>query len=419
MPRAFEKLKRITTRLQGGAQAAVAVPYELKCECGAKVTGTRRTTWIETECPECCHSVFVLPANVYPSTKSVPSEVLGGTFSERLKMVAGELFPSKTAAGKKSKSKKSKKTSDKTAETQTAERQVTDEPTTPVRRLPQIDVKRLLKRTFTPFRMLMLAMAVVLGLTVYWMSYQRTMESARQVLLKSPEQIQQLLKDGDFVELQSVLQEATDAASTLQRDDPETRRTRNLLAETQAVNSIAASDLLTGFHQAYDDDQSIVDNAARQLTSICDSGMFVFDSWLQDRPGLPKQFLAEFPATPGNHPVEILIPLPALQEFREATEDGRVLFAARISKVVAPKSKSFESWQLRVAPESFVLLTSQDHCDLIGLTLNIDPTIEAILNRQREFVEASDNWQNRLATAVPDANEDAETTPERPAVKER
>ncbi|MCP4510475.1 MAG: hypothetical protein GY826_29210, partial [Fuerstiella sp.] len=80
-----ERLKQIKGRLQGTAEAAVAVPYEVTCACGTSVTGTRRASWIEAECQTCLQSVFVLPANVYPSTPSVPSEILGGSFADRLK----------------------------------------------------------------------------------------------------------------------------------------------------------------------------------------------------------------------------------------------------------------------------------------------------------------------------------------------
>jgi len=80
-------------RLRGSAEVAVAVPYEITCDCGAKVTGMRRSSWIEAECSVCYQSLFVLPANVYPATPSVLSEGLGGSFSELWKCVLAELFP--------------------------------------------------------------------------------------------------------------------------------------------------------------------------------------------------------------------------------------------------------------------------------------------------------------------------------------
>ena len=89
----IDKLKRMKARLSNDAATEIEVPYEVVCECGETVTGIRRDTWIEAECQDCYQSLFVLPTNVYPATPSVPSEVLGGTFSERLKVVISEIFP--------------------------------------------------------------------------------------------------------------------------------------------------------------------------------------------------------------------------------------------------------------------------------------------------------------------------------------
>lgn len=388
----FKKLKRIKARLQGGADAAVAVPYELKCECGTIVTGMRRKSWIESECPECCQTLFVLAANTYPATKSVPSEVLGGTMTDRLKTVVQELFPKKSSTTKK-KSKSRSKTDDAVEVEAVAK---------PRRKLslPRIDILGFLKRTFSPFRLLMMAMTIVVGFTIYWMTYQNTVENARQTWLKSPEEIERLLEDREMIDLQQALESAVQAADVLQRNDPESRRVRNLLEETVGINTIASGDLLNGFHQAYDDDDLLVDDAMEQVESVCRSGTFVFDSYLQAKPGLSDVYLVDFPATPGRHPVEIIIPLPAVNEFHEMFPDGRAVFAGRIDRVVPPTAKTFEPWTLNVKASSFVLMTSLPHCEHVGLTAEDDETLTAVLKRQLEFVETSENWQDRMATVV-------------------
>jgi hypothetical protein len=397
----FEKLKRIKARLQGGAEAAVAVPFELNCECGGTVAGMRRKSWIESECPECCQTLFVLPANVYPATKRVPSEVLGGSFSDRLQAVVSELLPAKK--------KPSKKAAEKAVVAATAA------PAVAVKRkpwfsLPHIDIVGFLKRTFTPFRLLMMAMTVVVGLTVYWMTYQRAVENAQQTWLKSPEEIEGLLNDSKMVELQQTLQTAVQAADLLQRDDAESRRIRNMLGETMAINSIASSELLTAFHNAYNDEGVLQETAASEIEDVCRSGTFLFDSYLTARPGLSDVYLAEFPATPGRHPIELVIPLPAVGDFLEAFEDGRAIFTVTIDQVAAPTIGTYEPWVLHVESTSFVLLTSLPHCERIGLTKDIDPTLEGILQRQRDFVEGSATWYARAETAVvekPDSDDES------------
>ena len=379
----FEKLKRIIRRLRGSAEVAVAVPYEIQCDCGARVSGMRRSSWIEAECSECCDALFVLPANVYPSTPSVPSEVLGGRFADRLKHVLRELFPQKK-------------------DQQPAEPKETSVPgeaaAIPVRRwtLPTIDLAGMLRRTFTPFRMLMLAVILVAGLTGVYMIRQRAIEHAQQVWLQSPETIQRLMQESDFARLPPVLSETIEAGRVLQKtDDPEWRLMENLLQETVSVNTIASADLLSAFHRAYDDRGKLTDGAEHLVSSAC-QGTFFFDTHLQTMADSPREFQVEFPASPGTHSVVLTIEQPRLAAFLEAFSDGRCLFAAKIASAAGPQSEDNHRWQLQLDPDSFVLLTSSQHADAIGLATEFDPNLTAILDRQKDFVETSDRWQNAV-----------------------
>ncbi|MEZ6127222.1 MAG: hypothetical protein R3C59_00905 [Planctomycetaceae bacterium] len=385
----LKKLKRAGGRLKGGAEAAVSVPYELTCDCGSKVTGMRRATWIEGECQTCYQSLFVLPANVYPSTKSVPSEVLGGTFAERLKSVVAELFPKKDSPVR---AKEKPESNTPAADSAFAAEAVVK----PKFTFPQIDVVGFLKRVFTPFRLLMLAIVTVLVLTVYWMTCQRAMEAARQVWLKTPERVEQLMQEGNLVELESVLAEAIGAAIVLQKDDPESRWLSNLLDETRTVNSLSINELLSGFHNAYDDRGRLKDDAESIVQTVCDSGPFVFDTTLNPKSGVSDDYLIDFPASPGRHPVHIIVPMPELQKLLETADDHRAIFAVEIQSVRAPEQRTYDPWILQIKPGSFVLFTSMTHCEAFGLTSEVDPTLPAILQRQLEFVENSDTRHSEV-----------------------
>ena len=395
------RIKQIKAKLQGSAEAAVAAPYEVQCVCGEPVTGVRRATWIEGECQCCLQSVFVLPANIYPSTPSVPSEILGGSFSERLKAVVAELFPRRH--------KETPDTIDSLAPVASAATEEA-EPSTAVGAaedkvrwrlsLPSIDVKGAAVRVATPFRLLMLAMVAVVAMTGYWMTYQRAIEAAHQAWLKSADDAQALLDERDFLQLELVLTTAVDAGQILGKNDPEWRGTLNLLQETQAINSIAAGSLLGAFHRAYDAAPSLVDDAENVLREEAKSGAFVFDSYLRHHPETDDVFLMDFPATPGRHAVDVIIAVPAINDLLHANGDGRVVFAAKILSVKAPAADTTDAWKLQIDPRSFVLLTSPVHCEEIGLSPEYDRDIEAILTRQRDFVASSEQWEYRAQDAV-------------------
>lgn len=392
------KLKQIKAKLQGSAEAALAAPYEVQCACGEPVTGVRRAAWIEGECQSCLQSVFVLPANIYPSTPSVPSEIPGGSFSDRLKAVVAELFPGRHEAPPDIADSVGSAATDE-ADPCTAVGTAEDK----VRwrlSLPSIDVKGAAVRVATPFRMLMLVMFAVVAITGYWITYKRAVEAAHQAWLKSGDDAQALLDERDFLQLEVVLATAVDAGQILGKNDPEWRGTLNLLQETQAINSIAAGSLLTAFHRAYDAALSLVDDAEDVLREEATTGTFVFDSYLHHHPETDDVFLMDLPATPGRHAVDVIIPVPAINDLLHANGDDRVVFAAKIVSVNAPAVNTADAWKLQIDPRSFVLLTSPVHCEEIGLSPDYDKDIEIILTRQREFVASSEQWEYRTQNAV-------------------
>ncbi|MDG2130228.1 MAG: hypothetical protein P8K08_19675 [Fuerstiella sp.] len=393
------KLKRIKAQLQGSAEAAVAVPYEVRCVCGQPVSGMRRTTWIEGECQSCYQSVFVLPTNVYPSTPSVPSEFLGGTFSHRLVAVVAELFPpsEQQAVDDSNRPVSSAEVADteRAADTERSQEDVRWRPS-----LPSFHVKTAVLHLVTPFRLLMLAMVTVVALTGYWMTYQWAVEAAHRAWLKSADDVQVQLERRDFLQMETVLLAAVDAGRILKKSDPEWRGTLNLLQETQAINSIAPGSLLSAFQQAYDSEGSLVNDAEILVREQANSGTFVFDSFLHAHPSSDNLFLMDLPATPGRHSVEVTIAVARIKDLLDAGGDDRVLFAGRICSVAAPSSDSRHTWKLQIDPGSFVLLTHPVHCEEIGLSQDADSDVAHILTRQRDFVEASERWEHRTDDAV-------------------
>ncbi len=87
--------------------------------------------------------------------------------------------------------------------------------------------------------MLVLAMISIVGLTVYWTTFQQRAEAARQTWVAAGEKIDEHLASRDMKRLENVLAEAVSAGYLLEKSDPEWRLRLNLLHETKAVNSLA------------------------------------------------------------------------------------------------------------------------------------------------------------------------------------
>ncbi len=396
----IQKLKQMKSRLTGKADDSIVVPFEVRCDCGEVVRGARRDSWIECECPNCSQTLFILPANVYPSTKLVPSEILGGTFSDRLKIIISDLLPKREFKQPRPARKLlTKAETTENAELETTEAESIVRP--PIKfSLPKIDVQKAVKRTFTPFRLLMLGMSAMLVLTGYWMSHKNTIESAQQIWLKSTDDVVEYLGSRKFIELEVTLKQAVQAGIVLGKSDPDWRSTVNLYQETSAVNNMASGDLLTRFQNAYDENGRLTKSAQQSVMSVAETGSFVVDSFLKRDESRAGSFLIDLPASPGRHPVKASIELPQLSQFLDAHSDGRIFFAARIGSVTAPVVESqnaaaTDAWFLKIEPHSFVMFTNEALSENIGLPVNYDPELAHVLGRQSEFVRGSETWEFR------------------------
>lgn len=403
-PPRWQQLKRLRARLAGDPEPTVEIPFELNCECGATVDGVRRSTAIQKDCEICGSVLFVLPVNIYPATPSVASEVIGGSFSHRLRVVIGELLGRPrpdTSAGSKAAAAKAKSQSDATDET-TADTEAAGESAargllTRLRgwTLPRFDVRRAIRTTFTPFRLMMLAIISVVGLTGHFLSQQQSQDAAQQVWLDAAEQIEGLLVDRDFVALEASLDEAVTAGRTLGKSDREWRHVCNLLLESRGANSLAAVDLLSAFQDAYADDGTINSTGVGLVEYAADSGVYVFDSWVRPDYVIPGAYRCELPAAPGRHFVHALLPIPELEAYVQAAEEKRVLFAARIGSVQPPGTANGNAWRLALEGDSFVLLTAPEIVEAVGFDVLRDQQLATLLQEQDAFIRESETWAQR------------------------
>ncbi|MEZ6060171.1 MAG: hypothetical protein R3C19_07415 [Planctomycetaceae bacterium] len=405
MPATISKIRRAKARLLGTAAEEIPVAFQLRCDCGNLLEGTRRSSWQQAVCPQCQAVHFVLPVNVYPSTGSVSSEVIGGSFAHRLTTVVSELLPAKSPPASRPKKSADDAELSGAASAREREAQAVAADERPRFRLPRftmpkIDFAGIAKRTFTPFRLLVLSMLGIVIATSAWMLHQRKLENARQSWRTSLDQVDGLLADADLTALQPVLADAVAAAETLGFHDSEFRRVVNLHQETEVYNSLAHADLLDSLFGAYSESGSLKSGAADSVRADMVGQVFVFDSGIVPDAGHAGLFVVEFPVTPGRHRVEIRIALPALAQLADVVEGNQYLFAAAVQNVSAPPENADGAWRIELQPDTFVLLTSEVHCRELGLPVDVDDVLRKRLEQQRDFVERSEQWVDRNQTIL-------------------
>lgn len=383
MNKTIAKFRRIQDRLAGKKSHSVEVSYEIECDCGEVVKGIRRNSWIESECSACGEAVFVLPVNVYPSTKSVPSEILGGTFRERLGVVSKELLrrskreedvesePGSSAGAGKTKGSVPEKAKWKL----------------PKFRLPRIDLKRLIIRTFSPFRLLMMAVIATAGIAGWLMISQQQFDQAQKDWLESTTAIAERLDDGKLAGILPEIERAIEAGGILEKADAEFRRLQNLQKETEGFEALSPTGLVDIFHLAYNDENRLKPDAASRVKEGCAAGWFLIDANVIKTTSDEDKWLIDFPVTPGLHPVSVVLPQEALSSLLHDVSTGRIVFAAQLSVRAVPENDEDGQWVLLTDAASFAVLTHSAYASAAGFDVDEDPELQQVIESQQQWVE--------------------------------
>lgn len=412
------KLTKARARLLGTATKDIAVPFSLACDCGNRVTGIRRTSYQIASCSACDTGIYVLPVNGYPTTKLVRSEVLAGSMGNRLGVILREFavgernLDSDVQATRESTSVRSRTGVAETAETDTSG---VDTATTerggrsqklrklspraaalvaepilidaPVVRVPRPPLAVVLKHTFTPFRLLMLSALVLITVTAWWIVTQRRMEDARKTWRREMDAAQRALESADLSALHDSLSRAVDAATTLQRDDADSRRAFSLLQQTRAVQNLSSTDLISLLASC------VTEGGVPDPEKAATVGEALRGSWFALECSLipsAEGLTADLPLVVNSVGVNITISSDLLQAAVTALPQSPLLFVARIDNCLVREKKL----HLQLNGDSAALITTPLHAELLGFSPVNAPGLDAILDRQMKFL-AADHPQTR------------------------
>lgn len=413
------RLKKAKARLFGSPTKDIVVPFNLRCDCGQQVSGIRRVSYQITTCSACNTKIYVLPVNVYPATKRVRSEVLDGSISKRLSLIVRDLAIGETDTatashssghaatssrarrsaaaasseseeassgspdaadaprGRVGKSKRSVKISQAAAAI-VAEEILVDEPAV---RLPRASFSVVVRRTFTPFRLLMLSAAVLIAATGWWVVTQRRMDDARKSWRREMDVAEQALEAGDLTKLHDSLTKAVTAAETLRRNDADSRRAASLLLQTSVVQDLSSLDMISVLAACVSDDGQLDFEKITSAAEALKGNWFVFECELQSsNAGLT----AGLPLVVNSIPVKILTHSDLLRRAGTAFPQSPLLFGARIESCrVADGGRDV---QIELNGNSSVLITTEYHAAQMGFTAVNSPGLTAILKQQSDFV---------------------------------
>ncbi len=426
------RLHRAKAKLLGTAARDIAVPFEIACECGHRITGVRKTSSQQASCSACGSVRFVLPVNVYPSTRLVPSEVISGSFSARFLAATRELLPNSPSAPLESPEHRAGSRGDrvrqridetdpeengrttehreaednvsssvsarktggraKWAEDSDTRRPQTDRPAErPVAQpsLPTLNVKRVARRTFTPFRLLMAGVLLAAGTTAWWTWNRSRLENARQSWRESMDLADTALRDGQLAELETALERAVSAASILQRADSEVQSVENLLIQTKAVNHLSAVDIVAELNSASERGGLLSQDRADTMESVLKTGWYFFDCRILVADEDRALVRLNLPLQVAGRAVDIEATSSLLTAAATSISGSSLLFVAKVESVSPPDANN-DRWKITLDSESCALVTSAVHANDVGLDTSESSPVLQQLSQQQEFISVTD-----------------------------
>ena len=410
------RLLRARAKLFGSAAKEIPVPFEVPCRCGSRVAGIRRLQYQIAVCSACGTSVFILPVNVYPATKRIHSEVPDAALSARATAAMRELAgldaspvpelssqPRPDSTGKSARrqvgSQKRVPASPTGAETPDRNARPTAETGAPdsaveqqasISVAPRIPFKVRLRRTFSPFRLLVASSVILLMVTAVWMVQRQQLETARKTWRREMDLAQQALTDQNSEAFRTSLEKAVDAARKLRRTDSEARTAASLLDQCRAINQLSAYDPLEAITAAF----SKAADAPMDLNRLnleLQGVYLVFESPLIPDSDNADNLRLELPLMIQSRSIRLHVSSPLLTPLFRNNPATPVLFLAKIQSCRGGAADG-RGIVIELDGSSVTLLTSEFLAGQAGYDSRQIPELAACLQRQQSF----------MATGIPD-----------------
>ena len=344
-------------------------PYEILCLCGRIVTGQRTKAAQTQACPDCRARLFVLPACVYPQPRApkrknvaVPQRKATVTGDEAVKSASASLAAStSTVRAPAEADKKPGAVSSKSRATlRTTVRSVAG----------RVDLERLRRKFLGPVRLVLAGVALVVGLTFWWIWHLHALGQAERTVVSAVKQAELALEEHDLGEAARQYRQVRRALDVLGRNDLRARALRQTAAEISAAADLARVSLFDMLHEA----SRLGSNTAREswaetFRSNYRDEWVVLDAQVSRSadPAEGRRYDIDFRLAEGLNQAVIVAELPAFDRaISSGGEPLRVIFAAQLDDC-SPDPKHEHTWRIVLRPATGFLWSSATHLELLGV----------------------------------------------------
>lgn len=348
--------------------------YRIRCACGETLEGDRSPAHQVVTCNGCQSPLFVLPASVYPRPATPPRRKP----ARREVPHTGEATAVAQAAMSVAESSVKRADGQLPPDGRAARQSPRGTPGVRFRApqaLFQFDFDRWRRRTFTPLRLALAAIALVIGGTIWWRWHLQVLEKAREVLAEAPRLGEEALHEGDLSTAARQFASLRRALDVLGRDDPQARIWRQTARETEAAADLADTPLHLILREA---SQIVSEQSLAAWKNMFDSGLR--GSWVVvDAPvsrsadaDVGPRYLIDCPIYFQDEHAVLWVDLSGLEKaLAPDNEPRRVIFAARLAEC-RPEPEVDHTWRIVLEETSGFLWAGTEVYESLGMPLDDD-----------------------------------------------
>ncbi|HID24395.1 MAG TPA: hypothetical protein EYP14_18630 [Planctomycetaceae bacterium] len=366
------------TRLLNRTAQQEPVPFELLCPCGETIRGTRRNRCQRVLCKSCGEPYFVLPVSVYPPPRRGKKKKQSLATADGAKQALTHVHTSVRQLGQRAKRR-----------------------TVEAAKSWGASSVEAVRRTVTPFRVIMLSVIVVVGGTGYWVHRSRARERAEVQFKQSVHQGQAALKSGDLFSASKAFAEAVAALDVIGRDDRLARATRQMYRECRAASVLCPKTLLELVREA--DAVTRKGGASAwqaEMRSRFAGTWVVLHTRVRRSVGAngEEHLIVDYPLMVGGRPVELLADLHAFRQLdwsalarQQSAADRQgveLIFAAQLEDCRLEDGTS-ERWVVVFDPRSGFLWSDYANYRTLGFrpeTAHSEQHVKKLLSWQSKAI---------------------------------
>ncbi len=368
-------------------------PFEIQCACGRTVSGVRTKAAQTQTCPVCQTRLFVLPVSVYPQPrgsqrkaahpKLAPGSVADSPEPEMRKTEGVKHGPVKSGPPKSDAAKSERGTrADATTSSRTpadAERNSEADPSKPHGPYSAVtrnvaggfDLERLRRKLFSPVRVVLAGVALVVGLLAVWSWNLSMLGHAERTVVAAAKQAELALKEHNIEEATRQYREVRLALDLLGRNDSRARALRQTAFELAAATDLSRASLVEILHEAAATDPDSwpakFRTNYRDQWVVIDAQVSRFDASAAADAAKGYRYDVDFRLAEGPNQAVIIADLSAFDPvIPQGGEPLRVIFAGQLEECFVD-SRRENTWRIVLRPATGFLWSNPEHFELLGI----------------------------------------------------